>query len=181
VYAASTVAAKALVWIAIGLGLWLLPEAVRRVAEGRDPRPVLARALGVIGVVALPALVIYAVAPGLVLRTAFGPDYETGAAILPRLGVAYALLAVTYLSVQYRLGLHARGFLPALAVAAIAEPAVLALASGLGGFADVVLAVQAAVALLVAGPALRRRPPATPPAPPSPPGAPAAAARLAPR
>ena len=42
VYAATTVAAKAVVWIAVGLGFWVLPEATRRAAAGADPRAVLA-------------------------------------------------------------------------------------------------------------------------------------------
>ena len=37
VYAAATVAAKALVWIAVGLGIWVLPEATRRAAAGARP------------------------------------------------------------------------------------------------------------------------------------------------
>ena len=45
-YAAAAVAAKAVVWVAIGIGLHLLPEATRRAAAGLDPRPVLLRALG---------------------------------------------------------------------------------------------------------------------------------------
>ena len=53
VYAATVVAAKAVVWIAVGLGFWVVPEATRRAASGADPRTVLARALGVIGVVSV--------------------------------------------------------------------------------------------------------------------------------
>jgi O-antigen/teichoic acid export membrane protein len=156
VYAAATVAAKALVWIAIGLGVWLLPEAVTRAAQGRDPRPVLLRALALIGVVAVPALAAYAIVPSFVLRTAFGPDYVRGDGVLLALGVAYALLAVAYLCVQYLLGLHAKRFLVALAVAAIAEPVVLTAGAGLGGFAAIVLGVQAAVAAVMSVLALRR-------------------------
>jgi O-antigen/teichoic acid export membrane protein len=159
VYAAATVAAKALVWIAAGIGLWLLPEAVRRAADGRDPRVVLARALAVIGVLALPALTLYAAAPELVLRTAFGAEYVAAGGVLLALGAAYALLAVTYLAVQYLLGLHARRFVAALAVAAAAEPVVLLLADGLRGFAFVVLAAQAAVAAAVLALTLRRAAP----------------------
>jgi O-antigen/teichoic acid export membrane protein len=157
VYAAATVAAKALVWIAIGLGVWLLPEAVSRVARGDDPRPVLGRALALIGAVAVPALAAYAIVPAFVLRTAFGPDYVDGQGILLALGAAYALLAVSYLCVQYRLGLHEKRFLAVLAVAAIAEPVALTAATGLGGFAAIVLAVQALAALTLLVPALARR------------------------
>ena len=64
-YAAAAVAAKAVVWVAIGVGLYLLPEATRKAGAGEDPRPVLVRALGVVAVVAVPMLVVYAVAPAL--------------------------------------------------------------------------------------------------------------------
>ena len=53
-YAAASVAAKAVIWIAIGLGLYLLPEAVKRTRTGGDARPVLAKTLGLIAVVAVP-------------------------------------------------------------------------------------------------------------------------------
>jgi O-antigen/teichoic acid export membrane protein len=95
--------------------------------------------------------------PALVLRTAFGPDYVDGQGILLVLGFAYALLAVSYLCVQYRLGLHEKRFLVVLAVAAVAEPVALTVPSGLRGFAWVVLAVQAVAACALLVPALRRR------------------------
>ena len=160
VYAATAVAGKATVWIAIGLGLWVLPEATRREAEGRDPRVVLVRALVVIGAIAAVELLAFAFAPELVLRIAFGPDYEGGADVLLVLGIAYALLAATYLAVQFLLALHRRGFLVALALAAIALTGLLASADTLEGFAVVVLGVQAAAAAALFLPALRARAPA---------------------
>ncbi|HXS43186.1 MAG TPA: oligosaccharide flippase family protein, partial [Solirubrobacteraceae bacterium] len=87
-YAAAAVAAKAIVWVAIGVGLHLLPEATRRAAAGLDPRPVLLRALGIVGVVAAPALLIFAVAPRLLLRVAFGPDLTRASDALLPLGAA---------------------------------------------------------------------------------------------
>ena len=62
-YAAAAVAAKAVVWVAIGIGLYLLPEATRAARHGLDPRPVLARALGVVAAVAVPMLIVYGAVP----------------------------------------------------------------------------------------------------------------------
>jgi O-antigen/teichoic acid export membrane protein len=155
IYAASTVAAKALVWIAVGIGMWLLPEAVRRAAGGGDPRPVLGRAFALIGAVALPALAAYAVLPRLVLGTAFGSEYESGDEILLVLGVAYALLALTYLSVQFLLGMGRRGAVWGLAVAAAAEPVIVLGTDRLSTFALAVLGIQAAAAAVAVGAALR--------------------------
>lgn len=143
-YAAASVAAKTFVWVAIGVGLHLLPEATRRVAEGLDPRPVLRRALQLAGLVALPALLVFAALPSLVLRVAFGDEYTDAASALVVLGGAMTLLAVTYLATQYLVALGRRGYLWVLAPIALAEPLVLLAADfSLLGFALVVLAVQA--------------------------------------
>ena len=159
VYAATTVAAKAVVWIAVGLGFWVLPEATRRAAAGRDPRPVLGRALAVIAALAACALAIFAVVPELLLRTAFGADYESGADVLLQLGAAYSLLAVSYLCVQFLLGLHKNAFVLVLAVMAVSEPLLLLGADDLAGFARTVLAVQATTAALLLAIAAARRSP----------------------
>ena len=157
VYAASTVAAKAVVWIAFGLGFWVLPEATRRAAAGRDPREVLLRALAVIGVLSVGALAVFAAVPEWLLRTAFGADYESGADVLLQLGAAYALLAISYLCVQFLLGLHRRAFVLILAVMALAEPLLLLGAGDLAAFAGTVLLVQAIAAVLLLVVSLARR------------------------
>lgn len=157
VYAATTVAAKFIVWVAVGVGLWVLPEATRRVADGRDPRPVLWRGLGVIAVLAVPALAAFVLVPSLLLRIAFGADYASGDAILAPLGLAYALLAVVYVAVQFLLGLHRRAFAWALLAVAVAEPLLLAGASSLEAFAGRVLLVQAVGAVVILAIAARVR------------------------
>ncbi len=158
-YAAAAVAAKLVVWVAIGIGLHLLPEAARRAGAGDDPRPVLLRALGLLALVAVPSLAIFTIAPATLLRLAFGEQYVRAADALPILGLAMALLAVSTLAVQYMLALHRTGFLWALAVAAIAEP--LLLSGGdpeMRSFAIVVLVVQGAAAVAVLVMAARARP-----------------------
>lgn len=153
-YAIAAVAAKSVVWVAIGVGLQLLPDATRRHADGLDPRPVLARALGVLVVVAAPALLIFALAPELLLRLAFGPDGADGADALLLLGVAMTLLAVAYLTVQYMIALRATRFLWVLGAVAVAEVAILFAGDfGLVGFAAIVLGVQvlAAAGMLLLG------------------------------
>jgi len=159
-YAAAAVAAKAVVWVAIGVGLYLLPEATRKAGAGEDPRPVLVRALAVVGVVAAPMLLVYAVAPAFVLRLAFGEETVLASGALLVLGLAMTLLAAGYLCVQYMLALREVRFLIALGVAAAAEIVLLAGAglSSIVGFAAVVLALQATAALAVLALGLARRP-----------------------
>jgi O-antigen/teichoic acid export membrane protein len=146
-YAAAGVAAKAVIWVAIGVGMQLVPDAAGRLRDGRDPRPALLRALAIVGVLAVPALLIFALVPNLLLTLAFGEDLTQADGALFTLGAAFALLALAYLCVQYMLALGRRAFLVPLAVCAIAEP-VLLLASGvseLESFALLVLVVQVAV------------------------------------
>jgi O-antigen/teichoic acid export membrane protein len=140
----------------------VLPEATRRAEAGRDPRTVLLRALCVIGSLSAVALVLFATVPALLLRTAFGAEYESGDAILLTLGAAYALLACGYLAVQLLLGLHRRWFAAALAVVAVVEPVLLAGAHDLERFAAVVLGVQAAAAIVLLALAAATRPVASP-------------------
>jgi O-antigen/teichoic acid export membrane protein len=142
------------------VGLHLLPEATRRAAAGADPRPVLLRALVIVAIVAAPGLVVFAAAPELLLRVAFGPDLTLAADALLPLGAAMTLLAVAYLTVQYMLALGETRFLWVLGAVALAEPFLLTAASpDVVAFAGIVLAVQglAACSVLALG-LLARRP-----------------------
>ncbi len=153
-YAAAAVAAKAVVWVAIGIALHLLPEATRRAAAGLDPKPVLKRAFMVLAAVALPALAIFATVPELLMRLAFGADLTDASGALPVLGLAMTLLAVAYLTVQYMLALGRTSFLWVLGVVAVMEPIVLSLGTySVVSYATVVLGLQclAAAGVLVLG------------------------------
>ncbi len=157
-YAVAAVAAKAVVWVAIGIALHLLPEATRRAAAGLNPIPVLFRAYGVLAVVATPALLIFAAVPHVLLKVAFGPKLTQASGALILLGIAMTLLAVAYLTVQYMLALGRVSFMWVLGLVAVLEP--IALIAGhysLLGYATVVLGVQCAVALGVVTLGLRAR------------------------
>jgi O-antigen/teichoic acid export membrane protein len=157
-YSAAAVAAKIVVWTAVGVGLYVIPGAAARAVEGHDPRPVLLRAFGIVALVAAPALALMLLVPETIMRIGFGAEYEAGADALPLLGLAMTTLAMTYLAVNFLLAVGSNGFIAALAVVAIAEPVLLLVVSpnGLGAFAAVVLAVQAAGAAAVLAPSLRR-------------------------
>jgi O-antigen/teichoic acid export membrane protein len=156
-YAATAVAAKVLIWVAIGAGFYLVPEVSRRRAEGEETRPVLMRALAIIGVCAVPCLLIFAVAAHPLLTIAFSAKRATASDSLLVLGAAFTVLSATYLAVQYMLALKRTAFLVVLGAVAIAEPVLLLQAPREPtGFAAVVLAVQAVGALLAFALALRR-------------------------
>ena len=155
-YSAVAVAAKVLIWVAMGAGFYLVPEVSRRRAAGEDPRPILARALGIVAVCAAPVLLIYAFGSQELIKLAFGANKTSAASSLLVLGLAFAVLACTYLAVQYLLALRRSWFLVPLAVVAIVEPIALLNASHRPtSFAAVVLAVQLLGALVAFGFALR--------------------------
>ncbi len=146
-YAAASVAAKAVIWVAIGLGLYLLPEAVRRTRMGQDARPVLVRTLALIAVVAVPMVGIYAVAGHQVLAAAFGEKLTAASGALPLLAVAMSLLAWAYLSVQYLLALGRVSFVVLLGLAPPVELALLlAVGANLTSVATVLVALQCVLA-----------------------------------
>ena len=172
-YAATAVAAKVLVWVAIGAGFYLVPEVSRRRSEGLATRPILFRALAILLVCAIPVLLIFAVEPHLLLKLAFGAKRATASDSLLPLGAAFTVLAATYLAIQYMLALRRTWFLLVVGAVAVAEPILLLNASRRpAGFAAVVLAIQLVGAVLAFGLALRGErslPPASSnPPPPAP-------------
>jgi O-antigen/teichoic acid export membrane protein len=157
-YAVAAVAAKAIIWVAIGLGLYLLPEAARRANLGVDARPILTRTLGLIVLCSVPALLIFVFGGEPLLATVFGDDLTESADALPWLGLAMALLASTYLSVQYLLALGRSTFVWLLAAAAVTEVALLAgIGADLEEVAFALFAVQLACAAAVVSLAYRTR------------------------
>jgi O-antigen/teichoic acid export membrane protein len=115
-------------------------------------------------VCAVPVLLIFAFGAHPLIKLAFGAKRTGASDSLLVLGVAFTVLACTYLAIQYMLALKRTWFLVAVGAVAIAEPVLLLQASSKpAGFAAVVLAVQAVGALLAFALALRRdsAPPAT--------------------
>jgi hypothetical protein len=89
---------------------------------------------------------------------AFGDDLTDGADALPWLGLAMALLAGTYLSVQYMLALHRAVFIWVLAVAAVLEVALVAhFGADLRNVALALCGLQLACAAMIVGIAFRTR------------------------
>jgi O-antigen/teichoic acid export membrane protein len=157
-YAVAAVAAKAIMWIAIGLGLYLLPEAARRAKTGEDARPILVRTLGLIAAMAVPMVLIYGVGGEPLLRIVFGEDLTDASDALPFLGLAMSLLACSYLSVQYLLAMGRASFLFVLGAGVIAEVAVLlSIGDDLTAIAIALFCIQAVCASVILTMAMRQR------------------------
>ncbi|MBS1870722.1 MAG: hypothetical protein JSS99_13785 [Actinobacteria bacterium] len=157
-YGATAVAAKVLVWVAMGAGFYLVPETSRRHAAGEDTRRVLLNAIAIVLACAVPVLAIFAFGGRQLLQAAFGADRLLALDALLPLGVAFALLALTYLAIQYLLALRHTAFLAPLGAIALAEPVLLLTVapSSPAGFAAVVLALQALAAVVALGLAFSR-------------------------
>jgi O-antigen/teichoic acid export membrane protein len=159
-YAVAAVAAKAIMWIAIGLGLYLLPEASRRARTGEDARPILLRTLALIAAMAVPMVLIFSVAGEPLLRIVFGADLTDASDALPFLGLAMSLLACSYLSVQYLLAMGRASFLFVLAGGVIAEVALLlTIGDDLTAIALALFAIQAVCAAIILTMAMRQKAP----------------------
>ena len=162
-YAVAAVAAKAIIWVAIGLGLYLLPEAARRANLGVDARPILTRTLGLIVLCSVPALLIFVFGGEPLLAAVFGDDLTESAEALPWLGLAMALLACTYLSVQYLLALGRSTFVWMLAAAVVTEVALLAgIGADLEEVAIALMGLQFVCAAVIVTLSFRTRAPARP-------------------
>jgi O-antigen/teichoic acid export membrane protein len=161
-YGATAVAAKVLVWVAMGAGFYLVPETSRRHAEGEDTRRVLVNAIGIVLACSVPVLLIFAFGGRQLLRAAFGADRLLAVDALLPLGVAFTLLALTYLAIQYLLAQRRTAFLIPLGLIALAEPVLLVTAAPgtPDGFAAVVLALQALAAAVGLALAFTRTTPA---------------------
>jgi len=158
-YAVAAVAAKAIVWVAVGLGFYLLPETARRSRGGEDARPILLRTLALIAVAGAPMVLIYTFAGEPLLRAVFGDDLTEASGALPWLGLAMALLACAYLSVQYLLALRHRRFIGVLGIAAVAEVLLLlAVGASLTGIAVALAGLQLVCATCMVAQALRTAP-----------------------
>jgi len=149
-YAAISVAAKALIFAAIALGGYLLPEATIRWHRGEHAlRPLATTAL----IVAAPAVVLFAAAiaaPRLLIRLAFGDRLVGAAGSLKTLVLAMICLCVTVLLTNYLLGAGKRWIAPVLVLGTVGAGTAVWAAHGVPSqTAHADLLVQAALALVV--------------------------------
>ncbi|GAC1312626.1 MAG: hypothetical protein NVSMB12_02960 [Acidimicrobiales bacterium] len=129
-YAAISVACKALVFGAIVLSGYLLPEAVWRWHHGRHALGPLGMAVGILAVPAVGLIGLAVTAPKTVLRLVFGPKLVSAAPAFGALAVAMAALAASVLLTNYLLGIGRRAVVPVLLVAAGGIAVVIGTGSG---------------------------------------------------
>ncbi len=116
-YAAVSVACKALVFAAVVLGGFLLPETATRRHHGEHALHQLGATLAMLAVPAAGLLLVALLAPAGGLALAFGPRLTASASALAPLAGAMTCLGATVLFTHYLLAVGARGVLVVLAAA----------------------------------------------------------------
>lgn len=104
-YAAISVPSKALVFVALLLGNYLLPETSIRFHQGLHALRQLGHTLVLLALPALSLLALAVLVPGHFLGLVFGSKYEAGASAFAALVLSMALLCVTVVLTVYLLGM----------------------------------------------------------------------------
>ncbi|MBX6388416.1 MAG: hypothetical protein IRZ08_05355 [Frankia sp.] len=148
-YAAVSVTCKVLIYAAIVLAGFLLPEAADRRHLGEHALHQLGATLAILAVPAAALLGAAVIAPETLLSLAFGPRFtEASGALLPLAG-AMTCLGATVLFTHYLLALGSRAVLAALGATAVAAAGLIAWAGGSpAATAQMNLAVQAVLAVV---------------------------------
>jgi O-antigen/teichoic acid export membrane protein len=149
-YSAISVSSKAVVFAALVLCGYLLPEAVLRSQQGGHALRQLTVALALIAVPVAGLAGIALVNPELLLRVAFGPDKTAAAPALATMAAAMGCLAASVLFTHYLLGVGRRRVVVVLAFAVIAlVPAVAAAHGRPMATARIELVLQGALACVL--------------------------------
>jgi O-antigen/teichoic acid export membrane protein len=126
IYGAASLVGRLILYLPAAIVSVLLPKVSSRAAVGISSRDILVRSAAATAALCVAATIVYALAPDLLLRFAFGGDYLGGSDLLWRFGVAmtgYALLNVVFV---YRIAHHEWFVSLILAVGAIAQLAAFA-------------------------------------------------------
>ena len=118
-YNAISVACKAVVFLAIVLSGYLLPEAIVRWRRGGHALSQLGVALGLVALPVVILAILAAAAPVEMLRILFGPDKVGAASAFATLALAMGCLAASTLFTYYLLGIGRRWVVGVLALATL--------------------------------------------------------------
>jgi O-antigen/teichoic acid export membrane protein len=129
-YAAVSVASKAIVFVAVALAGYLLPEAAISWREGRDALRQLTVSLALLGAPAALLVGVAAAVPRPFLQTVFSGRYAAAAGAFLPLALAMVCLGVTVVVTTYLLGVGDRSPVGVLVGGAAVAAAAMVLAHG---------------------------------------------------
>ncbi|MGH2361260.1 MAG: oligosaccharide flippase family protein [bacterium] len=122
IYAAASTAGKVILNLTGALAMVTLPELTRQHSTAGDGRSVLARGLLYAGLGGGAALVLYFLAPQVVVRVLFGDAYLAAVPLLGLLGLTMLAYELTLLIIYYLLATGQPGFLKPLSLITVAFP-----------------------------------------------------------
>ena len=139
-----------LFFLTLSVSQVLFPRVVEAVAKEQHPGRILAQSAGILTALGAGALLVFAVAPGLVVGILFGPGFRDATPYVLAVGVIGLALSLDNLLVQFFMAVHDRTFVPILAAACIAEAVLIVLFhSGVGQIvADVLASLVGLLVLL---------------------------------
>jgi O-antigen/teichoic acid export membrane protein len=146
-YAAVALSGKIVFFATSGINWVVFPRFSRMVDAGEDPRPLLARALGFIAVVAALIGAAYFAVPHLFTEALFGGRYASASRYLGWIAIAYAAYSATYLGSMYLLAVRTTAGIAALGAAIVVQ--LLGFAT-LHGTVGALVSVQVAALTLAA-------------------------------
>jgi len=110
-----------LYFLTLSVSQVLFPRVVEAVAKEQNPGRILLSSAGILTALGACALVVFAVAPGLVVGILFGPSFSDAIPLVFPVGVIGLALALDNLLVQFFMAVHDRVFVPILAAGVVAE------------------------------------------------------------
>jgi O-antigen/teichoic acid export membrane protein len=125
----------------------LFPRVVEAVTTGRHPGLLLLLSGSLISLLGLFALLVFGLAPGLVVKVLFGPAFRDAQPYVLLMGCWGLALSLGNLLVQFLMAVHDRAFVPILGAACVLQPVLITLFHASVG--QVVVDVLVTVVLLL--------------------------------
>src|SRR5437660_4977902 len=110
-----------LFFLTLSVSQVLFPRVVEAVAKEEHPGRILLSSAGILTALGAGALLVFAVAPGLVVGVLFGPSFKDAVPLVFPVGVIGLALSLDNLLVQFFMAVHDRVFVPVLAFGVLAE------------------------------------------------------------
>jgi O-antigen/teichoic acid export membrane protein len=139
-----------LYFLTLSVSQVLFPRVVEAVAKEEHPGRILLASAGFLTALGLGALLVFAVAPGLVVGVLFGSSFRDATPYVVPIGVVGLALSLDNLLVQFFMAVHDRLFVPILALGVVAEGVLIFLFHARVGqvVADVLVALLGLLVLL---------------------------------
>jgi O-antigen/teichoic acid export membrane protein len=105
----------------------LFPRVIEAVTTGSHPGRLLFLSGALMSLLGLCVLVVFGLAPGLVVKVLFGPAFQDAQPYVPLMGCWGLALSLGNLLVQFLMAVHDRAFAPILGAACLLQPLLITL------------------------------------------------------